>query len=204
MAEFQTSFIPKKPLAEERAPKPRRANLLNLVAFLVFLAAVVAAGGSYFYKAYLQSSLKDKTAQLERAKAAFEPSLIQDLKTLDRRINSVQEILNSHLVVSPIFESLQDLTLKSIQFNRFSLEIGRDAAGKIEVKMSGRSSPAGGYRSIALQSDKLTENKYFKDIIFSNLSLSDRGGVNFDLTFNIDRTMVLYPENLNRLTLDNF
>jgi hypothetical protein len=195
--DFQTAFIPKKPLTEERTEAPRTVNVFSLVATIIFIASLASAGGAFFYKFYLGKSVEAETASLNRAKAAFEPTLIIEMKTLDRRITSANEILNNHITVSPILKSLQSLTLKSIQFTKFDYAVD-PATKNINIKLSGVTSPAGSYTSIALQSDKLGENKYFQDPVFSNLNLNEKGGVTFDLSFTVDKSFLLYADNLNK------
>jgi hypothetical protein len=193
----QTSFIPKKPLTEERAPAARSVSLLNFLSVFIFLASLLAAGGLFFYRGILQSSISDMEASLARSKASFEPGLISDLQTLDKRLNSANEVLDNHIAVSPIFLSLNALTLKSVRFTKFDYEIASDSSSSITVKMSGETAPGPqGYTSIALESNKLAENKYFKDITFSNLTLTQAGGVSFDLTFTVDRNFLMFEKNI--------
>src|SRR3989304_5928554 len=133
--QVQTSFIPKKPLTEERAPKARSFSLVNFVSIVIFLGSLIAAGGLYFYQVALKTNIADMSASLERSKASFEPGLISDLQVLDKRLNSSKEILGNHLAISPIFKSLEALTLKSVRFNKFSYEVAKDGGNKIKVKM---------------------------------------------------------------------
>jgi hypothetical protein len=192
--EFQTSFIPKKPLAEVRTPAPKPVNIFSFIAMILFFASLISAGGVYFYKVLLTKRIADMGVQLARAKDAFEPSLISDLETLDKRINSSKEILSNHILVSPIFKALEEMTLRSIRFSKFSYtyNAGDKAVG---VKISGQ---AKDYNAIAAQSDILGENKYIKNPVFSNLNLDTKGNVSFDLFFTVDPSFVKYEDALSR------
>ena len=191
--EFQTSFIPKKPLAEaatstERTSRP--VSIVMLLSVLVFVAALVAAGGVYLYKQYLTKQVVDMTSQLKRAREGFEPALIAQLQTLDTRLSSASGILATHITVSPILKALSDTTLKTIRYTKFTYTVQGESSPRIDVKMSGQSR---GYMPIALQNEAFTKNKYIKNPIFSNLTLDDRtGNVTFDLTFSVDPDFVLY------------
>lgn len=189
-SDFQTSFIPKKPLAEERAPAqaaPKR-GLLSLIAGIVFFATIAAAGGVYLYRASLASQVAELSASLDRARSAFEPSLVETLQTLDKRLTAAKEVLANHVTISPIFQSLEDLTLKSVRFTKFTYAIPEDTK-LLTVTMTGT---ARSYTSIALQSDMLGRNKYFQDVVFSNLQLDSAGNVGFDLEFTVDPSYVNY------------
>ncbi len=187
--EFQTSFIPKKPLTEDRVVRERPVSIVTLLATVIFFATLVAGVGAYGYKVILAKQVKDMSASLDTAKGAFEPSLLADLQTLDRRINASEDILANHIAISPIFRSLQNLTLRTIRFTKFSYDFSKD--GGITVKLSGLS-PNYNYITLALQSDVLAKNKYIKNPVFSNLNLDDKGNVTFDLSFSVDQSFVRY------------
>jgi len=134
------------------------------------------------------------SAQLTRAEAAFEPSLISDLESVDRRINDAKDILQNHVATSPIFTALQTMTLQSIRFTKFSYTYNPDTQ-KIDVKMSGQ---AKSYNAIAAQSDVFGKNKYINNPVFSNLNLDSKGNVSFDLFFSVDPTFLSYQDILDR------
>ena len=197
---FQTSFIPKKPLAEERVAAPRGTSLFSFIATLVFFGALASAAGMYFYESSLQKSIVSDNASLTAAQNAFEPSLITTLQTLDRRMTDANMLLNHHVAVSPIFEALEVNTLKSVQFTKFSYLTPDDPSAPIQVKMSGI---AIDYSTIALQSDQLATNKDIHNPIFSNLVLNPLNGtVAFDLTFTVSPDLVKFTNNLDELTTD--
>ena len=168
----------------EEAPvqTARRAGfgLLNLAATVIFLAALVAAVVVYFYKVTLERQVVLMGQQLQIARGSFEPSLITEMQRLDKRLNAAGTILKDHLTMSPFFVELEQNTLKQVQFTNFNYSFKDN---KIVVKMSGK---AADYRTIALQNDLFSVNKYFKNILFSNMTLDETGRVNFELNFNID------------------
>ena len=196
---FQTSFIPKKPLAEERAPASSgHTSLFTFIATIVFVASLAGGAAAYFYKASLRQTIVKQQSDLDLARNAFEPSLITQLKQLDRRITDANTILSTHIVVSPIFDALAANTLKSIQFTKFTYTTPTDSKSPIAVQMTGK---AHDYSSIALESDQLATNKNIHNSIFSNLSLDDQtGNVTFDLSFTVDADLVRYTNHLADFT----
>ncbi len=188
---FQTSFIPKKPLVPERAVKSRPIGLLTFISIIIFLTAVVAAGALYIYKGVLQNSLTQMQNDLELAKNRFDPSQISQLNTLDRRLSAASTVLGQHISISPIFQALQDVTLKSISYDKFGYTTGSGGNQAVTVQLSG---VAADYASVALQSDLFAKDKFFIDPVFSNLSLDNSGKVNFDLQFSVDSGTVNYEK----------
>lgn len=190
---FQTSFIPKKPMLEERAVASRPIGLLVIISIFILFAVLIASGGLYFYKGILTKNIAKMENDLNLAKNRFEPSKINQLQVLDKRLEASNTILSKHIAVSPIFQALQTLTMKTVRYTKFSYSLGTEKDPKIMVKMSGQ---AVGYRSIALQSDLFKKNKYLIDPVFSNLSLDEKGNVLFDLEFSVDPNFVDYKQML--------
>lgn len=190
---FQTSFIPKKPIIEERSASSRPINFFTIISVFVFFTVLIATGALYFYNGILAKNITKMENDLNLAKNRFEPAKIVQLQVLNKRLIASNEILSKHIAISPIFKALQDITMKTIGFNKFSYSFDDSKNAKIVIKMNGS---AVGYRSVALQSDLFTKNKNFIDPVFSNLSLDDKGNVLFDLEFSVDPNFVDYKKML--------
>ena len=142
----------------------------------------------------LDSQIKSKGNQLKIAEERFDSNLVEEMQKLDRRINSARDVLSSHVVISPIFKALEEYTLRSISFTKFTYAFD-PISQRVNVEMSGK---ATGYDAIALQSDALATNRYIKDPVFSNLNLDDKGKITFDLTFYVDPTFINFEDTLAR------
>lgn len=200
--EFQTSFIPKKPLSEDRTPSTKPVSLLIFVSTVIFFASIAGAGIMYFYKVSLAKSVESKKSDLLTAKEAFEGNFITEIQNFDRRLTAANQILANHILVSPIFDALAQATLKSIQFTKFTHSVkGSGPSAQIQVQLEGRVDNYTdlAYAHLALESDALTQNKYIKDPVFSNITLDEQtGSVLFNLTFTIDPSYILYTDTLKR------
>ena len=190
---FQTSFIPKKSIIKERAISVRSVSPITIISIFILFAMLVTTGTLYFYKGVLTSSKTQKVKDLDLAKNRFEPEKIAELQALDKRLRASSEILGQHIAVTPIFQVLQKITMKTVRFTSFAYSFQEEPNAKVEVKMSG---VAVGYRSIALQADLFTQNKNFIDPVFANLKLDDKGNVLFDLDFLVDPHFVDYKQKL--------
>lgn len=189
---FQTSFIPKKPMVQERAVPARSIGFLTVISIIILFTVLLVSAGLYFYKGILNKNITNSQASLDKAKNRFEFSKITELQVLDRRLRAASEILSKHIAVTPIFQALQDITMKTVRYTKFSYDLGTDKDAKVNIKMSGT---AIGYSSVALQSDLFATKeigKNFIDPVFSNLTLDDKGNVLFDLEFSVDPNFVDY------------
>lgn len=201
---FHTSFIPKKPVVQERVAPVRFIGFFSIVAIFILFSALLFTLGLYFYKGVLIKNIADMVNTLNLAKDRFEPSKITEFQILDKRLQASSEILSRHIVATPIFEALSLITMKTVRYTKFSYDLGSASASqnadqknnKVSVKMSGI---AIGYRSIALQADLFNTKdigKNFIDPVFSNLTLDDKGNVLFDLQFSVDPSFVDYKQTL--------
>ncbi len=195
-ANFQTSFIPKKPIMEERTKVSHPLGFFTVISIFIFITMVLSLAGVYFYRQIMIGQIATMEKNLTLAKNRFEPTRITELQVLDKRLRASTEILSKHIAVTPIFEALQSITMKSIRYTTFSYEfVGGSKDSKVAVKLGGM---ATGYRAIALQSDLYASNKNIIDPVFSNLSLDEKGNVLFALDFYVDPSFVGYKEMLQR------
>jgi hypothetical protein len=190
---FQTSFIPKKPMVAERAVSRRSVGIFAVISIFILFTVLLVSLALFFYKGVLTKNIADMLNQLNVAKNRFEPSKITELQVLDKRLQASTEILGKHIAVTPIFQALADITMKTVRFTNFSYDLGTDKDAKVTIKMNGL---AVGYRSVALQSDLFAQNKNFINPVFSNLTLDDKGNVIFDLEFSVDPSFVNYKQML--------
>ncbi len=193
-----TSFIPKKSLATasqsqrtEIAGAKSSIGIVFLITLIIFIGVLALAIGVFLYQQFLLQNIEKKSASLYRARAAFEPALIEEIGRLDIRMNSAQEILDNHKALSIFFDLLETSTLVSLQFQDLVYKV--DEVGKINVSMSGSASS---FSSVALQSDIFGENKFIQEPIFSNLNLDNKGNVVFDFSAFIDPRLLSYSDSV--------
>lgn len=186
---MQTSFIPKKPIVA--SPKMGSAsapiNLLSLLATVLFIVSIALSGGVYFYKSLVMKQIEADKATLERAKGAFDPELINQIVRLDSRIETSKKLFGSHTAVTPLFDFLSSITLRSVRFKDFSFTYL--SPKEITVAMRGQ---AQGYASVALQSDVLNRQKGLSEVAIGDMALDPSGLVNFSVMTTIDPSIISY------------
>ncbi|MFQ5661983.1 MAG: hypothetical protein ACE5F2_01895 [Candidatus Paceibacteria bacterium] len=186
----RTSFIPKEALtAPRRQAKGSSIGIFFLFTLVVFIGAIALAIGVFLYQQFVLKSIEQKSASLARARAAFEPALIQEISRLDTRIDSAEDILDNHRAVSAFFDLLEASTLESVRFE--NLEYRTDEGGRTAISMEGR---ARNFSSVALQSDIFGQNKFIQEPIFSDLNLDKKGDVVFSFSAFIDPRLISYEE----------
>ncbi len=200
---FQTSFIPKKPILSATTSSPRVHESMSIFTFLAIIFLIIsclASLGLYLYRGTLIVKVKTMQASLKATKSDFEADTISELQFFDKRMSASRGVLAGHKVLSPVFSLLSSLTIPSVQFTKFTTDSTEDGKN-INVKMSG---VAKDYKSIALQAQVFNSNqgKYFKDVVFSNLTLSEdkehKGYVKFEIAFSVDPALISYEKNISQ------
>lgn len=191
---FQTSFIPKKPIVGNNRPTGTNSttSIFVVVSIFIFITMLLAAGGLYFYRSYLKTNKENLSSTLFKMKESFNKETIIELETYDKRTKAIRDVLGNHIVLSPLFELMNELTLPSIQYVKFE----HSTTNKVfSVELSG---VARDYRSIALQADIFNTSKgaMFKDVIFSNLTKDKNNYITFDVEFNVDPSLLSYSNNI--------
>ncbi len=199
---FQTSFIPKKPIAVAGAhevPLHRPIRILLPISLIILFITAGLYGGLYLYKGKLLKEIDSSKASFSAVEKNFEPAKIQDLEAFNKKVGISKKLLASHVALSPLFYAINEITIPTVQFTKFSAE-NSVSAKNIDVKISGI---ARDYKSIAIQSQAFNDPnmaKYFKNVIFSKLVLSEnkdtKGYVTFDLSFSVDPNLLSYEKKI--------
>lgn len=187
---FQTSFIPKKLITSTSTDKEPR-SLFSIISIFLLIVTILISGGLFLYKNYLTQQQESLYTSLAINRDSFEKETIDELELFDKRTESAKQILNSHVVLSPIFALLGEITIPSIQYTNFEQQTNEKG---FLVNMEGI---ARDYRSIALQSDMFnsTKGRSFKNVLFSNLTKDRNNNITFNLKFNVEPSLLSYEKN---------
>lgn len=197
---FQSSFIPKDSKSFAVSSTIGRKigdgnSLFGLAATALFIVSIVFVVGMFGYKFYLRYRIAQMGSNLESARAALEPESIRELTRLNDRIVSAQTLIAQHEIITPLFKFLQISTPKNVRFSDFNYLMTEQG---LELTMKGE---ARGYAALALQSDIFTKSGYFKDSIFSNLNLNEKGDVRFSFKAIIDPELLAYSKEVESLNI---
>jgi len=195
---FQTSFIPKKPIVSNSSIKVPK-SFLSLITSFFLIVSILASIGLFLYKTYLNKQIISLSASLAQARGGFEKDTIDELALFDKRITSAQNILNNHIVLSPLFSLLNKITIPSVQYTSFNEQVD-DTGFLVQIK-----GVAKDYRSIILQSNIFSgpEGSSFKNVLFYDLFKDKSNNINFSLKFNVNPEIHSYKENLKKVGSTN-
>lgn len=184
--QVSTSFIPKQALAEEKA-RAGGIGIFMLLALIIFVLSIVAAGGAAAYGYKLNGDLASDKASLATEEGAFDPATIKDLQRMDSRLTQARTLLGNHVAPSGILDFLSQNTLQNVQFTSFQYTLEDD--GTVHVQLDGVTDS---FATMALQSDALGKSASLRDVIFSNITVEQSGGVAFMVQAVVDPSLISY------------
>lgn len=189
---FQTSFIPKKPVTSSLSEKEPK-SFFSIVTLFLLILSIVISGGLFLYKSYLTSQQQSLSESLTLTRDSFEKDTIDELDLFNKRTESAKQILGKHIVLSPMFSLLGEITIPQVQY--ISFEQQENEKGFL-VNIEG---VARDYRSIALQAGMFntTKGRQFKNVLFSDLMKDKNNNVSFNLKFSVDPSLLSYGNSLN-------
>ena len=195
---FQTSFIPKKPIVGSStivSSSSSSISIFMVLAVIILFVAGASAGGLFLYKNYLTTQIGNLSSSVVKAKNNFDKDTINELELFDKRTSTAGTVLKNHIVLSPIFKMIADVTISQVQYTKFEHQ---NSDNSFNVKMSGI---AADYKSIALQSDVFNSAKgrSFKNVVFSNITKDKNNYINFDVSFDIDPSLLSFESNLSNI-----
>ncbi len=196
--QIPASFIPKKPLGPSFHTESRSKvfGLFLFVAVIIFIGSLAAAGAAYLYKNTLQTQNTQSAAALEKAKASYDPTTINDLIRTSQRITQASILLKKHTAPSSIFDFLANTTVQGARFSDFSYLTNQD--GTASIALSGE---AVDFASVALLSDAFNQSHMLNNLLFSNVDTDQTTGhVVFKISANVSPALISYSNMLANST----
>ncbi|OHA92196.1 MAG: hypothetical protein A3J09_01800 [Candidatus Zambryskibacteria bacterium RIFCSPLOWO2_02_FULL_51_21] len=199
---FESSFIPKGPAAASAgatygsapltAKRKGERTILGFIAGIVFTISIFAALAALGYKFYLNSSIENMKTELEAGRAALETETVSEIIRLNNRLLAAEALISRHRAVSPIFRFLDEATVKTVRFTDFYFSTD-DIGPRVNIKGEAKS-----YAALALQAELMNKSPLFKNPVFSDLRLDDKGNVEFTFAASVDPTLVSYKKEIEK------
>lgn len=185
---FQTSFIPKKNIISGAGGKQPPKSILTIIAALLLIVTIGGCIGLYVYKKTLNQKKVTLSASLAQKESFFQKESVDELVLYSNRMKVAQQVLDNHVVLSPLFALLSKLTLREVQFTKFN---HYTTPSGFEVKMSG---VAPTYQALALQADVFngTLATSLSGVVFSNIQKNENKKISFELKFRVSPTLLSY------------
>jgi hypothetical protein len=205
---FQTSFIPKKPMAPIGGPstiptKHHGTSFFMGIAIIIFVLSLAGVGAAFAWKQILLSQQKSYQADLATREKQFNTDLISQLKETNIKIDMAKQLLKNHLAISQIFKLIGRVTIENVRFMSMDLTTPAKPGDDIKVTLTGYGTSLS---AVAFQSDVMNEleqyglRKVIKNPILSDPTLDNNGTVAFGFTAAIDPNSLSYETSVTGST----
>lgn len=121
-----TSFIPKRGTVRRRKATPKRqVFVFSVVTYSFLFAALIAAGGVFFYSNYLQSQLEEEAIKLNQAAASFSTQQLLQVQDFSLAIDRAAQRIAQNVAMSEVLDTLDEAVGAPIEIE--TLDIKRTA-----------------------------------------------------------------------------
>ncbi len=187
---FDTSFIPKRPIFKEDAGVRRHqpVSVVTLIGFAVFFAALILTGITFYINKKESAAVETLAAKLASEKENFNPQAIEELKAISARLKFAKDVVDNHVAVSPLLDLIQSFTNKSVYYE--SLDLVREEKTGYELTLRGKAPSFG--LLYAQMSSYRAESKV-RTVEVGNVQLDERtGGVQFEVKIGLSPEVMKY------------
>jgi hypothetical protein len=134
------------------------------IAFFVFVIVLAVWGGLAGLNYSLEKRRTDFSEQTQLKIQSLDQGLIDQIFTLERRINNIRALLNAHVFLSNVFRLLEGDTHPKVRFSNFSV-----SAATNKIDLSGETES---YAVLARQIAIFEGNPQVENVEFGGLSFS--------------------------------
>jgi hypothetical protein len=203
---FNTSFIPKQSLqagvgnASDDKYVTRRTTYGPgfYSTLLLFIVALVTSLGLFGYITVVENTVQKKVQILKEKKGLFSEESISALIHESNYIEQTKKLLNTHVTVSELFDEIERLTLRNVQY--VGMVYTDKAGADPEFTLSGKTKS---YQDVAVQTTEYEESGVIHTPIVEDLGRLNLGPVHFTIKLFTDPSLVSYTEALRTGRLDS-
>jgi hypothetical protein len=183
---FDTSFIPKRPIFKEEASVRRHEPIpvVTLFGFAIFFAALIITGVVFYFSQKEAKAVESLATELATEKERFNPQAIEELKAVSVRLKFAKDVVDNHVAASPLLDLIQDVTIKSVYYTGFDLK--REEKTGYSLRLQGK---APSYGMLYAQMQAYRAEPKIRSVEIGTNQLDERSG---EATFEV--TLVLSPE----------
>ncbi len=196
---FNTSFIPKKSLQADvtgsKSSKYVGRRTVHGPGFylmlLIFTITSIVSIGIFGYTKIVIRDIEGKINKMEEQKAAFDIDSVNMLTQFDLRVRSAKKLLMSHIAVSELFELLENITLKKVQYTELSYSGMPNETPSITI-----SGDSNNFQNVALQTAEYRKNQSLLEPVVNSLEKKDTGYIHFSVDMTADERLTSFSSSL--------
>lgn len=181
----EVSLLPKE-YAIKAEPTPKGLRMFAVFSYLLLAVVLSVWGGLYFYKLQISDQINKINEEIDGIRSTSlkgRDEEVQKIKEASEKLSEFKNVLDGHIYTSNIFKQLESLTLKTVYFDQFDLDTGKQTLTLAGI--------ANSYESFAKQFSKLkTERDVIRDVTIDSISLT-KEGVKFSFKIFLSSNVLL-------------
>lgn len=183
-----TSFIPKQgPVKRTKQTASRQIHVLAVVAYVAFIASLIAAVGLFLYERYIEKQLESEVNALSQEIKGFSDANMERVREFNGRLRQTEDRLDKGISIASVLAALEQATVKSASVEQLSLKKTDDSLITLTAKLS-----TDNFDSTLFQRGVYERNNAIDSVVISDLSLeglseedSDASGITFTATLQV-------------------
>ena len=183
-----TSFIPKQgPVKRTKQTASRQIHVLAVIAYVAFIASLIAAVGLFLYERYIEKQLESEVNALSQEIKGFSDADMERVREFNGRLRQTEDRLDKGISIASVLAALEQATVKSASVEQLSLKKTDDSLITLTAKLS-----TDNFDSTLFQRGVYERNNAIDSVVISDLSLeglseedSDASGITFTATLQV-------------------
>lgn len=183
-----TSFIPKQgPVKRTKQTASRQIHVLAVIAYVAFIASLIAAVGLFLYERYIEKQLESEVNALSQEIKGFSDADMERVREFNGRLRQTEDRLEKSISIASVLTALEQATVKSASVEQLSLKKTDDSLITLTAKLS-----TDNFDSTLFQRGVYERNGAIDSVVISDLSLeglteedSDASGITFTATLQV-------------------
>ena len=115
-----TSFIPKQgPVKRTKQTASRQIHVLAVVAYVAFIASLIAAVGLFLYERYIEKQLESEVNALSQEIKGFSDADMERVREFNGRLRQTEDRLDKGISIASVLAALEQATVKALQSSNF-------------------------------------------------------------------------------------
>jgi hypothetical protein len=102
----------------------------------VFVASLIAAGGLFLYKGYVEKQLEGEVNALSQEIKGFSDADMERVREFNGRLRQTEDRLNKSVSIASVLSALEQATVKSASVEQLSLKKADDSSITLTAKLS--------------------------------------------------------------------
>jgi hypothetical protein len=165
----------------------RQVHVLAVIAYVAFVASLIAAVGLFLYEGYIEKQLEREVNALSQEIKGFSDADMERVREFNGRLRQTEDRLEKGISIASVLAALEQATVKSASVEQLSLKKTEDSYLTLTAKLA-----TNNFDSTLFQRGVYERNDVIDSVVISDLTLgvpteedSAASGITFTATLQV-------------------